>query len=146
VGSALGETYSDREEGRRGGQCGSTIFELDKLETALPSVEQLRGETFLGTELRDRQPALRLSADALAPEWMDLGVGCSGHGVGSCEGMVYPLRRLPDAATMVIPYAYLLHGQEQTILREALLAPDHNAYNSGQLTTVQGFLGTWCAA
>jgi hypothetical protein len=37
----------------------------------------------------------------------------------------------------------LLHGQGQTILREALLMADHNAYHLGQLATVRRLLGAW---
>jgi hypothetical protein len=35
------------------------------------------------------------------------------------------------------------HGQGQTILREALLLADHNAYNLGQLVFVRRALGAW---
>jgi hypothetical protein len=35
------------------------------------------------------------------------------------------------------------HGQGQTILREALLVADHNAYHIGQLVTVRRSLGGW---
>ena len=35
------------------------------------------------------------------------------------------------------------HGQGQTILREALLAADHNAYHLGQLVIVRRLLGAW---
>jgi len=35
------------------------------------------------------------------------------------------------------------HGQGQTILREALLAADHNAYHIGQLVLVRRLLGAW---
>jgi DinB superfamily len=37
----------------------------------------------------------------------------------------------------------LPHGQGQTILREALLVADHNAYHLGQLMTVRRLLGAW---
>jgi hypothetical protein len=37
----------------------------------------------------------------------------------------------------------LPHGQSQTILREALLVADHNAYHLGQLVTVRRLLGAW---
>jgi len=37
----------------------------------------------------------------------------------------------------------LPHGQGQTILREALLVADHNAYHLGQLVVVRRLLGTW---
>jgi len=35
------------------------------------------------------------------------------------------------------------HGQGQTILREALLVADHNAYHLGQLIIVRRLLGSW---
>lgn len=39
--------------------------------------------------------------------------------------------------------APLAHGQGQTILREALLVADHNAYHLGQLIVVRRLLGAW---
>ena len=38
-------------------------------------------------------------------------------------------------------FAPIAHGQGQTILREALLVADHNAYHLGQLVTVRRLLG-----
>ncbi len=35
------------------------------------------------------------------------------------------------------------HSQGQTILREALLVADHNAYHLGQLVVVRRLLGAW---
>ncbi|HWY85899.1 MAG TPA: hypothetical protein VNX28_04195 [Gemmataceae bacterium] len=35
------------------------------------------------------------------------------------------------------------NGQGQTILREALLVADHNAYHLGQLIVVRRLLGAW---
>ena len=35
------------------------------------------------------------------------------------------------------------HGQGQTLLREALLVADHNAYHLGQLVTIRRLLGAW---
>jgi hypothetical protein len=35
------------------------------------------------------------------------------------------------------------HGQGQTLLREALLVADHNAYHLGQLVMVRRLLGAW---
>jgi hypothetical protein len=35
------------------------------------------------------------------------------------------------------------HGQGQTLLREALLVADHNAYHLGQLVTVRRLVGAW---
>jgi hypothetical protein len=40
-------------------------------------------------------------------------------------------------------YAPFPHGQGQTLLREALLVADHNAYHLGQLVTVRRLLGAW---
>jgi DinB superfamily len=40
-------------------------------------------------------------------------------------------------------FAPLPHGQGQTILREALLVADHNAYHLGQLVVVRRLLGAW---
>jgi len=38
------------------------------------------------------------------------------------------------------------HGDGQTILREALLVADHNAYHLGQLVMLRRLLGTWPGA
>jgi hypothetical protein len=40
-------------------------------------------------------------------------------------------------------FAKIPHGSGQTILREALLAADHNAYHLGQLVLVRRLLGAW---
>jgi DinB superfamily len=40
-------------------------------------------------------------------------------------------------------YAGIPHGNGQTILREALLVADHNAYHIGQLILVRKLLGAW---
>ncbi|HTA80662.1 MAG TPA: DinB family protein [Terracidiphilus sp.] len=40
-------------------------------------------------------------------------------------------------------YAKIPHGDGQTILREALLVADHNAYHVGQLVLVRKMLGAW---
>jgi len=40
-------------------------------------------------------------------------------------------------------FARIPHGTGQTILREALLVADHNAYHLGQLLTVRRLLGNW---
>ena len=46
-----------------------------------------------------------------------------------------------DPATdLFTPFA---HGQGQTVLREALLVADHNAYHLGQLVVVRRLLGAW---
>ena len=40
-------------------------------------------------------------------------------------------------------YARIPHGQGETILREALLVADHNAYHLGQLVDLRRALGEW---
>ena len=40
-------------------------------------------------------------------------------------------------------FAPIAHGTGQTILRESLLAADHNAYHLGQLIMVRRLLGDW---
>jgi uncharacterized damage-inducible protein DinB len=40
-------------------------------------------------------------------------------------------------------FARIPHGDGQTILREALLVADHNAYHLGQLVLVRRLLGAW---
>jgi hypothetical protein len=46
------------------------------------------------------------------------------------------------AVDLVAP---LPHGQGQTVLREALLVADHNAYHLGQLLEVLRMIGAWPA-
>jgi len=43
-------------------------------------------------------------------------------------------------------HARIPHGQGQTILREALLVADHNAYHLGELVLVRRLLGAWTSA
>jgi hypothetical protein len=40
-------------------------------------------------------------------------------------------------------FAKIPHGDGQTILRQALLAADHNAYHLGQLVFIRRLLGAW---
>lgn len=40
-------------------------------------------------------------------------------------------------------YARIPHGDGQTILREALLVADHNAYHLGELVLLRRLLGVW---
>jgi DinB family protein len=40
-------------------------------------------------------------------------------------------------------FTAIAHGEGQTILREALLVADHNAYHVGQLIVVRRALGAW---
>lgn len=46
----------------------------------------------------------------------------------------------------VDPFAKIPHGQGQTILREALLVADHNAYHLGQLVVLRRLQGIWKGA
>jgi len=48
---------------------------------------------------------------------------------------------IADPATDL--YAKIPHGSGQTILREALLIADHNAYHVGQLILERRLLGAW---
>jgi DinB superfamily len=43
-------------------------------------------------------------------------------------------------------YAKIQHGEGQTMLREALVLADHNAYHLGQLVDVRRALGLWPSA
>jgi hypothetical protein len=40
-------------------------------------------------------------------------------------------------------FAKIPHGDGQTILREALLAADHNAYHLGEVVLLRRILGAW---
>lgn len=40
-------------------------------------------------------------------------------------------------------YAKITHGDGQTLLREALLLADHNAYHLGEMVLVRRLLGAW---
>jgi hypothetical protein len=53
---------------------------------------------------------------------------------GMCDLVVDPRTDL---------FARIPHGDGQTILREALLVADHNAYHLGQLVAVRRALGAW---
>jgi hypothetical protein len=48
---------------------------------------------------------------------------------------------ISDPATDL--YAKIPHGTGQTVLREALLIADHNAYHVGELVLVRRLLGAW---
>jgi hypothetical protein len=51
------------------------------------------------------------------------------------------IKLVADPATDL--FARITHGEGQTILREALLVADHNAYHLGQLVVVRRLLGCW---
>ena len=58
--------------------------------------------------------------------------------LGDLEGM---RRLITDPASDL--FQPLAHGTGQTLLREALLAADHNAYHLGQLVLVRKALAAW---
>jgi uncharacterized damage-inducible protein DinB len=41
--------------------------------------------------------------------------------------------------------AIVPHGQSQTLVREALILIDHNAYHTGQLVLLRRLMGAWDA-
>lgn len=55
------------------------------------------------------------------------------------------LKRLCDliSAESTDLFAKIPHGDGQTVLRQALLTADHNAYHVGQLILVRRLLGAW---
>jgi hypothetical protein len=63
----------------------------------------------------------------------------------SVAGFKADLQALCDliADPAVDLFAPIKHGAGQTILREALLVADHNAYHLGQLVVVRRALGAW---
>jgi hypothetical protein len=63
----------------------------------------------------------------------------------SVEGFRADLRSIIDLVnnSKTDLFAPIAHGQGQTILREALLVADHNAYHLGQFVTVRRLLGVW---
>ncbi len=60
---------------------------------------------------------------------------------GFCEDLHSLSKLIADEATDL--YAVIPHGTGQTMLREALLAADHNAYHLGQLMLLRRMLGAW---
>ncbi len=63
----------------------------------------------------------------------------------SIEAFRRDLRAMSDlvADPQTDLFAKIPWGDGQTILREALLVADHNAYHVGQLVTLRHLLGTW---
>lgn len=53
------------------------------------------------------------------------------------------MKRLVAEADEEELYQQIPHGEGQTLLREALLVADHNAYHLGQLVMLRKLLGTW---
>jgi hypothetical protein len=58
-----------------------------------------------------------------------------------CEGLKAFCDLLEDAKTDL--FARIPHGDGQTILREALVLADHNAYHLGQIVLLRRLLGAW---
>lgn len=58
-----------------------------------------------------------------------------------CQDLQSLCALVADEATDL--YTAIPHGTGQTILREALLAADHNAYHLGQLMLLRRMLGAW---
>ena len=63
----------------------------------------------------------------------------------SVRGFRKDLKRLCDLVSSESTdlHAKIPHGEGQTILRQALLTADHNAYHVGQLVLVRRLLGAW---
>ncbi len=55
------------------------------------------------------------------------------------------LARLVEDASADL-FARIPHGSGQTLLREALLTADHNAYHLGQLVLLRKIMGAWPSA
>ena len=55
------------------------------------------------------------------------------------------LKRMCDLVTAEATdlFAKIPHGEGQTILREALLTADHNAYHLGEMVLLRRLLGAW---
>jgi len=60
----------------------------------------------------------------------------------SFEGDLAAMQKLV-ASPKTDLFARIPHGTGQTILREALLVADHNAYHLGQVVLVRRLLGAW---
>lgn len=58
-----------------------------------------------------------------------------------CEDLESLCALVDDESTDLL--ASIPHGDGQTILREALLTADHNAYHLGQLVLLRRMLGAW---
>lgn len=53
------------------------------------------------------------------------------------------MKKLVEEADEEKLYAPIAHGDGQTLLREALLIADHNAYHLGQVVSLRKMLGAW---
>lgn len=89
------------------------------------------------------------NADHVSPKWPEGYWPASGESVDaegwnkSVEAFRSDLKEMKDlvADPSVDLFAQIPHGTGQTILREALLVADHNAYHLGVLVTMKRLLG-----
>ena len=58
-----------------------------------------------------------------------------------CEDLKAMCSLIEDESTNL--YARIPHGNGQTILREALVVADHNAYHLGEMVLLRRLLGAW---
>ena len=64
------------------------------------------------------------------------------HSINAFRSDLEAMQRLVSNPSTDL-FALIPHGDGQTILREALLIADHNAYHLGQLVTLRRLLGAW---
>jgi len=62
--------------------------------------------------------------------------------IASCRAHLKALEKLV-ASKKTDLFAPIAHGTGQTVLREALLVADHNAYHIGQLVLLRRLVGAW---
>ncbi len=62
------------------------------------------------------------------------------RGIRQFRADLAAMQKLVGTADLFSPFA---HGDGQTLLREALLVMDHNAYHLGQLVLLRKLLGAW---
>ena len=91
------------------------------------------------------------NADHVSPDWPD-GYWPPSDEPSSLEAVKTSVSQVKtDLAAMVALvrdpstdlFARIPHGEGQTVLREALLVADHNAYHLGQLVLVLKQIGAW---
>ncbi|MFQ5737880.1 MAG: DinB family protein [Acidobacteriota bacterium] len=77
--------------------------------------------------------------------WPDAEVPAEGAWERTVDGFQSDLEAMRDlvADPSADLYAPFSHGKGQTLLREALLVVDHNAYHLGQLVLLRRLLGGW---
>jgi hypothetical protein len=140
---------------------GGAHLDFDKAVTGIPPAD--RGRTLSGVphspwrlleHMRIAQwDILEFSRNAkhVSPEWPD-GYWPSGDAPPDeraweaaveafCSDLVAMCELVADPATDL--FAKIPQGDGQTVLREALLVADHNAYHLGQLVVVRRLLGCW---